>query len=388
MLFAPWRNRWWPIALDIGADSVKMLQLGKRGGGLAVCACGRWKFPPGVQHAPQHRNELAVSAVRDMLREKGFRGRKVITALSCRQLGIKNVRMPHLPPNELAEAIVWEASERFSFEVTPDRLKYLRAGEIRQGTETRDEIILLAASQETIETHLSMLNEMGLEVEHIEAEPVALFRVFERFLRRRADKDIVSVLLDMGSEATSIIVARGRQIIFIKSIDIGGRRLTSAVAKQLNLSVEEAVELRGLIMKEDPEDHSPESHGEQDPKDRQASESVAWTIHDALRSEVEALAREIALCLRYCSVTFRGLRRESVTVTGGQAYDSAVVKFLAEQLGIDCVVGQPLRGINVSGVAFSGHRRGMLPEWAVCAGLAMRDIDVRKILKEADHGQR
>ncbi|HUU60291.1 MAG TPA: hypothetical protein VMZ50_12160, partial [Phycisphaerae bacterium] len=101
--------------------------------------------------------------------------------------------------------------------------------------------------------------------------------------------------------------------------------------------------------------------------------NVEWTVHDALRGEVEALAKEIALCLRYCSVTFRGLRPDRVTLTGGEAYDPAVRNLLQENLGIECVLGQPLKGIDVSDVDFENDRRATLAEWAVCAGLAARE---------------
>ena len=163
---------------------------------------------------------MAVAAVREMLREGGFRGRRVISALSCEQLAIKSVRLPQLPEEELADAIQWEAKERFGFEVEPGQLSYIRAGLVRQGTETREEIILLAAPPGTVDAHLELLGEMGLTAEHIEAQPVALFRVLERFLRRGADSEAVSVILDLGRAAVRVVVARGRRIVFIKSIDI------------------------------------------------------------------------------------------------------------------------------------------------------------------------
>ena len=380
-------NRHWPIALDIGTDSVKMLQLRGTGDELSVSASARWKVPPPVRHDPDRRRELTIAAVRDMLRGGNFRGRKVTTALPCEQLGIKNIRLPHLDERELSEAIKWEAAERFSFEVAPDRLKYLRAGEVRQGTETQEEIILIAADEDAVGAHLAILDEMGLDPQHIGAEPVELFRIFERRLRRRGDKEAASVILDMGCEASRIVVARGRRIVFIKSIDIGGRRLTEAAAKQLNLSIEEAAELRSLIMAEHVETNCDSEDDQRNPGVQQVSESVYWTIHDAVRGELEALGREIALCLRYCAVTFRGLRTESVIITGGQAYDPSVVKLMGEQLGIECVIGQPLHGMNVSDANFGDNRRGMLTEWAVCAGLAVMYVDDGDQQDDAEHGR-
>ncbi len=365
-----WRNRYWPIALDIGTDSIKMLQLQQSGHDLSVCASSRWRFPPAAQQDPQRRSEVAAGAIRDMLTKGTFHGRKVVTALASSDLSIKNVRIPHLPSGEMDQAVLWEASERFGFKIDSDRLKYLRAGEVRQGTETQDEIILLAITEQAIESHLALLSDSGLSPQGIEAEPVALYRVIQKFMRRRKDQDVVNVVLDIGTSSTRIVVGRGQQIVFIKCINIGGQHLTDAVAKQLNLSQEEAHELRTLLLNEHVKNKNTEIAQHFTTDGSQVSKSVSWTIHDAVRGEVEALAREVAMCLQYCSVTFRGLRSRSIVITGGQAYDPSVVKLLSEHLGVECVVGQPLRGVDVSSVSLGGNRRGLLAEWAVCAGLA------------------
>ncbi len=371
MFGLPMRNKYWPIALDIGQDSVKMLQLRSFGNELAVSACGRRKFSSDARNNPARRRELAVSAVRELMSQRGFKGRKVVTALSCDQLGIKSVRLPELPEIELEEAIRWEASERFSFDINADRLRYIHAGQVRQGTDTQDEYIVLAVPQETIDEHLAIVAEMGLHSVHIDAEPVALFRVFDRYLRRKRDTESVSIVLDIGASSTRVVVGQGRQIVFIKSIDIGGNRLSNSVARQLNLSFEEAIDLRSMLIKEQ-NNRDEQSDQVENPR---LTKSVGWTIHDALRVEVEALSKEVALCLRYCSVTFRGLRSQNVIVTGGQACDPNVVKLLSEQLGVECVVGQPLRSLDVSSVAFGGDRRAAMPEWALCTGLALRQIE-------------
>jgi type IV pilus assembly protein PilM len=269
--------------------------------------------------------------------------------------------------------------------VGPDQLNFLRAGQVRQGTETNDEIIMLAAPAETIENHLDLLDKVSLIPEAIDAEPVALFRTFERFLRRRSDEESVSVIVDVGFSGTRVVVAQGRNVVFIKNIDIGGRKLTDAVAGQLNLTYAEAAELRIRNMCEDrrPQtEHGDAEKAETEPCDRS---SLEWTIHDAVRGQVESLSREISLCLRYCAVTFRGPRPKEVILAGGEAYDKTLVSLFDENLGAACRVGQPLRGIDTSGVSLGSDRRGSGSEWAMCIGLAIRGADMGRSLQEDDH---
>jgi len=387
------RNKRSPIAIDIGADSIKMLQMHKVAGAVSVCACGRWRFPSSFGGDPAQRRLQTAAAIRDILRSSAFQGRRVMTAFNARQLGIKNIRLPHMPDHDMAEAVKWEAKERFSFEVGPDQLKYLNAGQIRTGGETRDEIIMMAVPQEVVEDHLSMLHELGLTPDYIEAEPVALFRTFERFLRRRADEQAVSIILNVGRSGARVVVARGRQIVFIKNIDIGGRAFDQAVAKRLNLPLEEASEMRLRAMHENFDarqqgENDTETRDGADSADPKRYESVLYAIRDAIRGDAEALAKEIGLCVRYCSVTFRGMRPQRVVLTGGEAYDSGLRELMTEYLGIECVIGRPLKGIDVSAVDFGGDRRGMLSEWAVCTGLALRCVDMPSASNEDDNEER
>jgi type IV pilus assembly protein PilM len=390
------RSRYGPIALDLGADSVKMLQMKRSGATVRVTACAKWRVPESVRHDPDQRKGATVAAVRDMLAKGNFRGRSVLSALSCADLSIKSIRLPSMSPAELAKAVHAEAGERFGFEVAPDQVCYLHAGQVRQGSETREEIVLMAAPREVIEGHISLMGEMGLRVQHIDPEPLALFRVFERFLRRRSDEQVVTVVVDIGYRATRVLVSRGRQIVFVKNIDLGGARLNEVVAKQLNVPVSEAVDLRMRMVRQKAEDGraAPEAAASQpaapaaSPAQGGAGRSVDWTLYDAIRGEVDLLGKEIALCLRYCSVTFRGVRPDMVTLTGGEAHDPAVVSLLQEHLNLPCKVGYPLRGIDVSDVDLVGDRRSNLAEWTLSAGLAARGVDLSAEIHEEEDGNR
>lgn len=371
----------WPIALDIGTDCVKMLQMQSAGGNMSVRASGHWQLSAGEPRSGDAWRQLVVKAVKEMLQKGNFAGKHVITALSSNDLMIKNVRLPIMSLAETNVAIRWEAKERFGCDLSRDHLHFLHAGQIRQGTESCQEVIILVATREVVESHVAMLKEIGLTPDHIDAEPQAMFRSFERRLRRQADENEISVIVDLGHSSTKVVVGRGRDLVLVKKIDIGGKDLAEAVARQLGLSFDEASEMRLQIIGDQASaERDPESDGK-----TANPNSTSWTIVDAVRGKVEELGREIALCLRYCSVTFRGLRPRRVMLTGGQAYDPAVMKLLGEQLNIECQVAQPLRGIDTSGADLGGDRRGMLAEWNLCAGLAFRSAQYERSVRKSDH---
>ncbi|KKK85026.1 hypothetical protein LCGC14_2777410, partial [marine sediment metagenome] len=167
-----------PIGLDIGTDTVNMIQLQKTGTVVSVKACGRWRVPEAGTPDPGQYRKLVVKAVREILRRNDFSGHRVVSALSYNDLCIKNVRVPRTG-GDLYAAVYREAKERFNFDMGPDQLKYLVAGEVRSGDDVYDEVVILAADPKTVSDHLRLLSDMGLQAEHIDAEPVAMFRVFE-----------------------------------------------------------------------------------------------------------------------------------------------------------------------------------------------------------------
>jgi len=368
------RSRYGPIGLDVGSEGVRMLQLERARDRLSVAAAARWHFPQGALTGadPVQKRQLAVQGVRQLLAQGGFHGRGVVSCLPADRLSVKNIRLPHMPEEELAGAIAWECQERFGFEVSPDRVHYINAGEVRQGTESRDEIILVAVSEEVVNEHLEMLDQMRVVPLHVDSEPNALFRTYQRFLRRAQDESSVTVVVDIGLSATKVVVARGATVVLIKTIDVAGDRFNSNVAKELGLSYQEARHLRSRAF----ESGAPDGAG---------ADQLQWSVIDAVRSPVEALAREIGLCLRYCSVTFRGLRPARIILTGGEAYDSALVKLLGNNLDCQCVVGEPLRGVDLGAAELGGDGRGMLTEWSTAAGLALRGIVPVPESRKADH---
>src|SRR3954469_16592626 len=70
-----------PIGVDIGHDSVKMLQVEAVGSNLEVTAAAKMPLPPEVKADPALRMPLASGLIRQMLRQHPFRGRQVVAAL-------------------------------------------------------------------------------------------------------------------------------------------------------------------------------------------------------------------------------------------------------------------------------------------------------------------
>ena len=356
-----------PIGLDIGFDSVKMLQMEAIGQTLSVLAAARQTMDPEARSKPELRTAMACDIIRQMLRQGGFAGRKVIVALPREMLYVKNLRLPLIPPHELAQAVKFEAKNIFPFDTDRAQLQILPAGEVRQGLDVRQEVIVLAAKQDDVDTFLEQIHRAGVIVESLDVEPCAAYRAFERFIRRREDETEVHVIVDVGARRTQVVIGKGRDITFLKPVEIGSDHFQEAVSKKLGITIEEARALRRRLIEAGPADvnkpETAETSARRDP--------VQQAVFDATRSTMEDLGRELALCLRYYSVTFRGQRPTKVKLVGGESSDPLLMGVLNASLGIPVEPARPLFSVDTSRMR-AGDRCGMMGEWAMSLGLSLK----------------
>ncbi len=374
-----------PIGLDIGHDSVKMIQLELSNGRIAVLAAEKMRIKANVDDNPDAFRQDVVSAVKQILAKGSFRGRSVVSCLPNDKVKITSVRIGQTESDQIEQVLRKETVQRFGLDPETDSIEYLVAGSVHHGDDLKSELILFGVDAQTIKDHIGMLEEAGLEPAAIDTVPFALFRGFERWQRREADKENTVVFVDVGSRSTTVVFGRGGEIGFVKQIPIGGHRFTEGVAEKLGINIVEAERLRERIRPQGTSSECSSAEGRGDGGEEGSCDtgedldaSTRQAVVDALGSAAEELAKEVSLCLRYFTVTFRGKRVEHAVLSGGEAYESILLNVLKRQLTVEIEAAQPLKGFDLSsgreGVNLAGDRRGLLCEWAVAVGLGLKNM--------------
>ncbi|HEX4052813.1 MAG TPA: pilus assembly protein PilM [Tepidisphaeraceae bacterium] len=350
-----------PIGVDIGHDSVKMLQLEVREETLAVRASARRMLDVSAASAVQPSPaELifpqAAQAIDELLRGGDFVGRTVVASLPRHIVHVKNMRLPPMPPSEVEAVVQFEAKSIFPFDISNAHVDFLVAGEVRQGTDVRQEVVVLAAQHADADRFVEQLHRTGLIVDSLDVEPCSLYRTIDRFVRRREDEQEVHVLVDVGARCTQVLIGKGRDVSFFKSIEIGGADFNLAVSRKLGIRTDEARALRRRMW---------ENAGTDRP------DTVRQAVLDSTRSTMENLTREICLCLRYHSVTFRGQRPLKVQMSGGEGGEPQLLAMLHTSLAIPIEPARPLYNVDCS-VMRDVDRRAPSGEWTVALGLALK----------------
>jgi type IV pilus assembly protein PilM len=363
-----------PIGLDIGHSSIKMIQLAIDGEHIRILAANKIRVEADINGDEKARRSFVISAIKQILAEGKFRGRNVVSCLPNDKLKITSLRLAETEAGQIEQTLKREASQRFGLDPDRDTINYLFAGNVQTGEISKNELILFAVSDETIRNHIAMLEEAKLRPVAIDTVPQALFRSFVRSRRREEDKEQTVVFVDIGSQFTTVVFGRGGEISFTKQIPIGGERFNREIASKLGISIEEAQMLREKLQMESAI-KAGVGLGVQtlsSPNENGLDASTQEAMVDAIGSAAEELAKEISLCLRYYTVTFRGKRVERAVFSGGEAYEKILINVLRRHLTVEIEVAQPLRGLDITNVNFDKDRRGLLCEWAVAVGLSLK----------------
>lgn len=344
------RRRCGPIGVDIGSRSVKLLQLSADRSRIREAV--RWDRPPAADD-PEERDRSVVEVLRQASEGRDFRGHEAVLCLSADDLFVQNIRVAQAGGDRLHQIVHAEAANRLPFAADETDLHYLEADNVRQGDSLRREVILMACHRPVIQRIIGIAENAGLSPVAIDVEPVALLRCYSKQLRRDVDQQQRVMFVNVGASSTIVVIARGGDAMFVKNIDLGGRHLDEAVAGHLKMEFSESVALRR---------HNGDRRADQrDPE-------IARSVAESIRPVLDRLTNELAMCVRYYSVTFRGQPLSRVILGGGEAVET-LAEWLTARLDVPCELGNPLRSYEKTELA------GRVGQWDVAAGLALREVN-------------
>jgi type IV pilus assembly protein PilM len=344
------KHRASPIGVDIGSRSVKLLQLSADHS--RVVGAARWDIERAADTPSEKDLALTSDAIRQAMAGRQFRGRDAVLCLGARDLFVQNIRVPKGKPEELEQIVQQEAAGRLPYAINEAELRFTEAADVRQGEQTKREVILLAVHRPSLELAIESVIDAGLRPIAVEVEPYALLRCYAKQFRRDQDREQRAMFINVGASNTAVVIAQGGDALFIKYLNIGGRHMDQSVADQLKLSLADATSLRR---------HNGDRRADaQDPE-------VARSIAECLRPIIDELAGELSMCVRYHSVTFRGKPLMRLVLSGGEASESLAAE-LESRLDLKAELGEPLRSFENAGQA------GRKTQWDIATGLALRAV--------------
>ena len=349
----PWNRSVGPIGLDLGAESPRAMQV--RHGPDAA----RRVVTASVDAGDDLARRAVQSAV--AMRRAGFVGREVVVALPSSVTRMHVTRMPVALGENAQSAVAWEAAQRHDLPHERVVADAVATGAPSQHGDGKEEQLVVAADADDVERAMSALIDAGFDP--IAAEPrfMSVARAASRRARRDADAGLVRAVLHVEQQGTMIMVLRGDRVAFCREIPIGGETLDRAVSARLAVPLEAAAGLRAHRIAA--------ARGTATPVDPVADEAALA----ATRATIDALAGEVALCLRYYGVTFRGGQPSRVVISGPHGAEPRLGSIVEETTRAEVVSIEH----ELPTQALAGLRAkvpgGDVAAWVAVFGLACRD---------------
>ncbi|MCK4628637.1 MAG: pilus assembly protein PilM [Sedimentisphaerales bacterium] len=361
------RKKVYPIGIDLGSHSLKIIQVTESEGGLQLIAAAKAVVPPEIRNDPLGLQNWYITNIKELLAVKPFKGKKVVSCLPARTMLIQHLRLPRMEEKQLKKSLPWEAQEKLPFDVAGALLRHITAGEVYEGDETRLEVILLAASRNVVQQHLHLIEQTKIEIDSVSVEACALVNSFAHLQEHMEQGSRAILLVDLGHSCTKVVAVNGPKMTFCRTIgpcaeEVNGQGTMSdkkeAVVNSETGGSALAVETATATMTE---------------KTRESG-TVTNKADSNMGTALTELATEIRSCIRYHDILFETDPITRIIFVGGQAKDKQLCQRLAQELRLPAQLGDPLARIE-AGSRIGRHSdldaEQINSDWAVAFGLCL-----------------
>jgi type IV pilus assembly protein PilM len=328
--------------LDLGTYSVKAAELKA---GLRNVEFLRFEEALLPQDAPPEEVEATIYS---FLREKNISLEFVVAAVSSDRLTQRHLRFPFSDPRRVRQAVPFEVEGEL-----PVPLETLLLG--HESVLVRPEqtdVLAVMCPRSDVGSYLNELRLSGLEPRILEADGAVLAN-----LSASLDlSDVPRLFLDVGHSKTNLVVLVDGRPVALRSIPIGGRHLTRALAKDLRLEEAEAERVkleRGVFADARQRPFGPETDGTLGRLVREVARSLQSVVGDALQA----------------------MAPSEILLIGGSAALPGLHALLTDRLRLPCHrLEAPAENPEIAALESAGTHR-----FAQAAALALRGSTNRRV---------
>jgi type IV pilus assembly protein PilM len=338
------------VGLDIGASSVKAVQLNPLRGGHELVRLGVAPLhPETIVDGVIMDSGTVISAIQQIFTENQIKSKDVVVAVSGHSVIVKKIKVGRMKLEELEEQIPFEAEQYVPYAIEDVNLDFQILESTSTGANEMD-VLLVAVKKDIINDYLSIISTAGLKAVVVDVDAFALQNAFE--IASEVEKEQVVGLVNLGAAVMNINILQGGLSEFTRDSALGGNRYTESIQKMLGLSYEQAESLK------------------------LGGEVEGRTYEDA-RPAIDMVNTEVAGEIRRSFDFFRSSSHSDtihrVVLSGGCARLPGLVEYLSENLEMPCELANPLRNIKADPKTFDPEYLGVIaPQLAVSVGLALR----------------
>jgi type IV pilus assembly protein PilM len=338
------------VGLKIGSSQLAAAVVVNNGTPKLVTAV-REALPADLVAAGELRDGTALAqAIDDFFRTHHLPRKNVRLGIGSSRVGVRVFERPDVDdPQQLANAIRFRAHETLPIAIEESMLDY----HVVDGEGGGGRVVLAVAYRDLVDRFSATCAAAKIDLLGVDVESFALLRALGGDPLGPGERDEAArVVVSIGHDRTTVAVSDGRVCEFTRVLEWGGADVNEAIERALGVDGEEAERVKRSI--------DPAAAG----SDRTARAA------EAVRGEVQKLARELASSLHFYQTQTDSLGFAELTVTGGTSHLHGLAEQLEELIGISVRVADPFARVGPGRDIVSGGQTGSL---AVAIGLGIED---------------
>lgn len=348
--------------LDIGTHSIKIVQLRRISATNAVLV-NYGIFPVGEllvngmqEDEKKKYREHIIELLKKIITEQKIRITNLVTAIPKQFATVRYITLPSTDPIEIKQMVPYEAQKHIPFLSEEDIVDFQLLSTSPLGT---SEVLLVVVKRVIIDDYLSLLNRAHLMPEVVDVSTLAISNLlqFSGFL----DSNKAYISVDIGAQMTDLTLITNGILRETRSTPIAGNQLIRGFTEEFKATMQEIESMLSVI------DLEKENYG---------VDSVhALKVEKAIRPWLERFISELRRSIEYFIARANINKIDSILLSGGLAQMKGLPAYLVHELGISTRLVNPFEKIQFPLRKNKFDKETILPQLAVAAGLALRQIN-------------
>ena len=301
--------------------------------------------------------------ISQIMRETGIRPAPVVVSLGGQMVFPRFAKFPPVGDKEKLEQLVhYEVEQNVPFPVDEIVCDHQFLGTSADGDLAA---MIVAAKLDGVRAVTDAVAAAGLKAAVVDVSPIAVLNAL-RFSQPQLAG--CSVVLDIGSKTTNLILIEGEKI-YNRSIPVAGNTITKEIAQTFGCSFEEAEQLKiergyvalGGVMEDEDE--------------------ITDRVSKIIRTVLTRLHAEISRSINFYRSQQGGAAPSRLFLTGGTVRLPQLDQFFMESLQVDVEYLNPFTAVRVGGKVNSAALESDAFTLVESVGLALRQTDVPGLIR-------
>jgi type IV pilus assembly protein PilM len=341
------------IGLDIGASSIRLVQLSAHGSSYRIEHFAIEPLPQGVIVEKSVQDVVAISdAIKSAIRKSGSNSKYCAVAVSGSAVFTKTISLPsNLAQADIESQVQIEANQYIPYPLDEISLDFEVLGPSARNADMVD-ILLAASKNENVESRQDALESLGLKAQVVDVESFAIANAFELIRERDGIRSTEAVgLFDIGYDLSTLMVLRNGRVLYTRDHPFGAHQLLEEIMRRYDMTPEQA----GFFKR-----------GESGPEDFEDAVLEPFMLN---------VVHQISRALQFYSSSSEFSNIRTLYLAGDMAMLKGLTDVVEQELGIKTNIADPVSGLELAPSVAVSALTANAPNLMVSMGLALRGFD-------------